>query len=116
MKIEYKFSATDIDETLKLLNVFLKHISIVTLSRTEVELADPAKKFIGTRRSRYSDIVKVINRWGIKDKGGKYYELLNGVIGRISSCSPMLQIDEPIELLLFNKLLESKIWGYYITY
>jgi hypothetical protein len=111
MKIEYKFSATDIDEILKLLNVFLKHISMVTFSRSEVELADPKKRLPGSGNSKYSDIVKVINRWGIKDGEGKYYELLNDVICKISSSRPMLQIYKPIELLLFNKLLESRMGG-----
>ena len=111
MKIDYKFSATDIDEILKLLNVFLKHISIVTFSRSTVELADPEKRLPGSGDSRYSDIVKVINRWGIRDEEGKYYELLNDIVGKISSCCPMLQIYKPIELLLFNKLLESRTGG-----
>jgi len=111
MKIEYKFSTEDIADVLNLLNEFLKHVSIVILSRAEVEIADPEKRFIGTRDSRYCDIVKVINRWAIKDEEGKYYKLLNGVIGRISSCRPMLQIYKPIELLLFNKLLEGRKGG-----
>lgn len=111
MKIEYKFSTADIADVLKLLNLFLKHISLVTLSRAEVELADPKTGFIGTSDSRYCHIVKVINRWGIKDEKGKYNVLLNGVIGRISSCHPMLIIYEPIELLLFNKLLAGRKRG-----
>lgn len=111
MKIEYKFSTADIADVLNLLNLFLKHLSLVTLSRADVEMADPETGFIGTSDSRYCHIVKVINRWGIKDEKGKYNVLLNGVIGRISSCYPMLIIYEPIELLLFNKLLEGRKGG-----
>lgn len=108
MKIEYKFSTADIADVLNLSNEFLKHVSIVTLSRSEAEIADAEKGLIGTGDSRYCNIVKVINRWGIKDEEGKYYELLNDVIGRISSCQPMLQIYKPIQILLFNKLLEKR--------
>jgi hypothetical protein len=71
MNIEYTFSTTDIADVHRLLNEFLKHISLVLFSRREADLADPNKTFIGTRNNRYSDIVKVINRWGIKDKEGK---------------------------------------------
>ena len=109
MKIEYKFSEADIADVLDLLNEFLKHISIISLSRAEVEIADPERRFIGTSNSRYHNIVKVINRWGIKEEDGQYYKLLNGVISRISSVCPMLQIYKPMQLLLFNKLLEG--WG-----
>jgi hypothetical protein len=106
-KIAFKFPAADIAEVCNLLNEFLKHISIVTLSRIEAEEADPKNRFIGPRNSRYCGIVKVINRWGIRDVKGKYYELLNGVVGRISTCCPMLIIYKPIELLLFSKLLDQ---------
>ncbi len=109
MKIEYEFLTADIADVLKLLNEFLKRISLVALSRDEVDMVDLRKKCIGTNDSRYSDIVKRINRWGIKEEESKYYELLNDVIGRIASCYPMFQIYEPIQLLLFNKLLEG--WG-----
>jgi hypothetical protein len=105
--VEYTLSTTDIADVRRLLNEFLKHISLVVLSRVEVDLADPEKRYIGNCDSKYCEIVKVINRWGIKDEKGKYYALLNGVIGRISSCHLMLQIYKPIELLVFNKLLEG---------
>jgi hypothetical protein len=107
MNIEYKFSTADIADVRNLLNEFLKRISIVALSRTEVEMADPERRFIGSCNNEYLDIVKVINRWGIKDDAGTYYNLLNGVIGRITSHYPMLQIYAPVQLLLFNKLLEG---------
>jgi hypothetical protein len=107
MKIEYyTFSTTDIVNVHELLNEFLKHISLVVLSRDEVDSADPQKRFIGNCDRRYHDIVKIINRWGIKEDG-RYYELLNDTIGGISSCYPTLLIYKPIELLLFNKLLEG---------
>lgn len=108
MEIKYKISAKDISVVIDLLNEFLQHISLFTLSRTEAVMANPKTRFVGSGSSKYRDIVKTINRWGIKDEGGKYYELLNSVIGRISSCHPMLLIYEPIQLLLFNKMLE---WG-----
>jgi len=104
--MEYVFSTTDIADVLRLLNELLKHVSLVTLSRTEVEIADPKKRFIGTHCNRYCDIVKVINRWGIKEQDRNYNELLNGVIARISCRYRMLLIYEPVELLLFNKLLQ----------
>jgi len=105
--MEDRFSTQDITDVLGLLNAFLKHISIVLLSRTEAELADPEKRLPGTDNSRYSHIVKVVNRWGIKDEGGKYNRFLNDVIGKITSRHPMLLIYKPMELLLFNKLLEG---------
>ena len=43
-----------------------------------------------------------------KVESNQYNILLNDVQGRISSCHPMLIIYEPIQLLLFNKMLE---WG-----
>jgi len=105
MKTEYyTFSTTDIANVHELLNEFLKHTPLVVLSRDEVNSADPQKRFIGNCGSRYHDIVKIINRWGIKEDG-RYYELLNDTIGRISSCYPTLLIYKTIELLLFNKLL-----------
>lgn len=106
MKIEYTFSATDITDVHRLLNNFLTHISLIPLSQTEVFLADPSKRFIGTRNNRYRDFVKVINRWGIQNKDGEFNVLLNNVVDRIRSCHPMLIIYEQIELLLFNKLVE----------
>jgi hypothetical protein len=107
MKIEHTFSTTDIADVHKLLNEFLKHISLVALSRREVDLADPNKGFPGTSNNKYSHIVKVINRWGIKERNRKYYELLNSVIDRIRSRHPTFFIYKPIELLLFNKMVEK---------
>lgn len=107
MKIEYEFSTADIADVLKLLNEFLKHISLVALSRDEVDKVISTQRCIGGSNSKYSNIVKVINRWGIKEEKGNYYELLNDVIGKISSCYSMLQIYKPIQLLVFNKLLEG---------
>lgn len=108
MEMKYKMSTKDISDVIDLLNEFLQHISLVTLSRTEAVMASPETRFVGSGSSEYRDIVKMINRWGIKDESNRYNELLNDVIGRISSCHPMLLIYEPIQLLLFNKMLE---WG-----
>jgi len=108
MEMKYKISTKDISDVTGLLNEFLKHISLVTLSRTEAVMANPETRFVGSGSSKYHDIVKMINRWGIKDESKQYNELLNNVIGRISSCHPMLLIYEPVQLLLFNKMLE---WG-----
>ena len=106
--MKYKMSTKDISDVTDLLNEFLQHISLVTLSRTEAEMANLETRFVGSGSSEYSDIVKMINRWGIKDESNQYNILLNEVQGRISSCHPMLIIYEPIQLLLFNKMLE---WG-----
>jgi hypothetical protein len=93
MKIEYyTFSTTDITNVRELLNEFLKHISLVALSRDEVGSADPQKRFIGNYSNKYHDIVKIINRWGIKEDDGRYYELLNNTIAGICSCYPTLLI------------------------
>ncbi|GAH51217.1 unnamed protein product, partial [marine sediment metagenome] len=108
MEMKYKISTKDISDVNGLLNEFLKHISLVTLSRTEAVMANPETRFVGSGSSKYHDIVKMINRWGIKDESKRYNELLNNVIGRISLCHPMLLIYEPVQLLLFNKMLE---WG-----
>jgi hypothetical protein len=72
------------------------------LSRREIGLADPEKAY-----SRYSDIAKLINRWGIRNEDGEYHALLNEVVGRITSRHRMLIIYEPIQLLLFNKMLDG---------
>lgn len=106
-RIEYKFSSQEIESIQHLLNEFLNNISLVTLSRSEAEIANPDECFI-QQNEKYHNIVKVINRWGIKDENGKYNESLNNIIGKISLCRPMLQPYEFIEFLLFNKMME---WG-----
>jgi len=108
MEMKYKISTKDISDVNDLLNEFLQHISLVTLSRTEAVMANPKTRFVGSGSSKYPDIVKMVNRWGIKDESKRYYELLNNVIGRICLCHPMLLIYEPVQFLLFNKMLE---WG-----
>ncbi len=106
--MNYQMSTKDISDVVDLLNEFLQHISLVTLSRTEAEMANPETRFVGSGSSEYHDIVKMINRWGIKDESRQYNKRLNNVIGRITLRHPMLIIYEPIQLLLFNKKLE---WG-----
>ncbi len=90
-----------------LLNALLPRISLVALSRHEVRMADPKAQLIGTRDSKYAAIVRVVNRWGLKNEDGQYWGLLNGVIARISSRHRLLQIYEPVELLVFGKLLDA---------
>lgn len=103
-------SSADIADVCQLLNAFLKQTSLVCLSRKDIDAidADNIPLPLGNRK-RYPDIVKVINRWGIKDNsGGNYHKLLNGIIGKLSLCNPMLQIYKPIQFLLFNKLIEQQ--------
>jgi hypothetical protein len=107
MRIQYTLSDTDIADITLLLNVFLEHVSLVSLSRREVGLADPNRLCRSTSPGRHSDIAKLVNRWGIRNEDGKYHALLNEVIGRIASCNRMLIIYKPIELLLFNKMLDG---------
>jgi hypothetical protein len=97
----------DIQDVWKLLNELLGHVSLKTLSRDEVELADPDRRLPGSSHEGYSDIVKVINRWGIRNEDGQYWLLLNRLSGRISSCDRVLQVNQRIQLLLFRKMLES---------
>ena len=103
----YIFSATDISDIRAKLNNLLNSVRLVALPRADIEIADPARGFGRLRNDKYKRIVKVINRWGIDDKEGRYYELLNSVIGRISSTFPLLQIYGPIQLLLLNKLFDQ---------
>ncbi len=106
--MNYIMSKTDISDITTLLNGFLQHISLAVLSHTEAVMAYDETNLVGLGSSKYHDIVKMINRWGIKDESKRYHELLNNIIARISSRHPMLQIYEPVQLLLFNKMLERK--------
>jgi hypothetical protein len=105
IEIPINLSSADITDVCRLLKDFLKQISLVRLSREDIDAID-MDNTIGGHRS-HPNIVKVINRWGIRDdSGGNYYRLLNDVIGKLSSRNLMLRIYEPIQLFLFNKLIE----------
>jgi hypothetical protein len=107
MKMEHELSDEDIAEIVRLLNSFLAEISLVPLSCSDVDSANPDARPSGTQDDRYHGIVKVINRWGLEAKNGEYHALLNKIIWRITACSPMFGVDRLIELLLFNKLFEG---------
>jgi hypothetical protein len=100
-------SDADVQDVCKLLNEFLEHVSLRTLSRYEAECADPDRPLIGSSHDGHSDIVKVINRWGIRNEDGQYWLLLNKLVGSISSCQRMLHLYQPIQSLVLRKMLES---------
>ena len=80
---------------------------MLTLSREELSIIEGNQKGHGLGNRKFSNVVKTINRFGIKDDSGDFYKLLNDVIGIITLYNPMLQIYDSIKLLLFNKLLEK---------
>ena len=106
-QIQIDLSSDDVSEIVKLLNKLLKQVSMLTLSREELSIIEGNHKIPGLGNKEFSNVVKTINRFGIRDDSGDYYKLLNDVIGRITLNNPMLQIYASIKLLLFNKLLEK---------
>jgi hypothetical protein len=105
--IQYSLSEEDVRDVRKLLNAFLEHVSLKTLSRREAELADLQRRLIGSSHTGCPHIVKVVNRWGITNEDGQYNALLNGLMGHILSRHRLLQIYESIQLLVFRKMLEA---------
>ncbi|MHC4124369.1 MAG: hypothetical protein ACYSSI_12410 [Planctomycetota bacterium] len=105
-QIQIDLSSNDISEIVKLLNKLLKQVSMLTLSREELSIVEGNRKIPGFGNRKFSNVVKTINRFGIRDDSGDFYKLLNEVIGRITLNNPMFQIYDSIKFLLFNKLLE----------
>lgn len=105
--IKFNFSEQEIENIRCSLNILLKNTSIIALSYSEVEDVNSQIKVSGFCKGKYHDIIKTCNRWGIRDNDGQYYKFLNDVIGEITKRYFLLQIYKPIQLLLFNKLLEG---------
>jgi hypothetical protein len=89
MEMKYTIPDNVISDILILMNEFLPHLSLVTLSRHDADSADP-RRAMRLSDKRYSGIERVVNRWGIRCEDGKYYLRLNEIIGRIASCNRML--------------------------
>ena len=105
--IKFNFSEQEIENIRCSLNILLKNTSLIALSYSEVEDVNSQIEVPGFCNSKYHGIIKTYNRWGIEDTDGQYNNFLNDVIGEITKRYSLLQIYKPIQLLLFNKLLEG---------
>ena len=105
--IRINLSSRDISEIVKLQNKLLQQVSIITLSRDELSIIDANNKVIGLGNRQFSNVIKTINRFGIRDDSGNFYKVLNDVIGRITLNNPIFRSYDSIIMLLFNKLLEK---------
>jgi len=98
-------SGRDIDDIVTLINKLLDSCSLILLSRDEHSSVNTF--FIHAENNKLKNVVKSINRFGIKDECGDFHKFLNEIVKVITRRNHLFQIYDRVVFLLFDKLLEK---------